>query len=86
MEEIKVAKITKNDITIGEIVKFFLFWGCMILLWFKQPLFSVVLSILMLSTIRVRMIAKGEYELEYGVIPLLRRGKYGKKNNQNQSL
>ena len=86
MEEIKGTKVTKNNITIWGTVRFFLFWGCMVLLWFKLPLFSVTLSILMLSTIRVRMIAEGEYELEYGVIPLLRRGKYGKKNNQNKSF
>lgn len=66
-EEIKITKITKNNRTIWGTVRFFLFWGCMVLLWFKLPLFSVTLSILMLSTIRVRMIAEGEYELEYGV-------------------
>ena len=64
-----------------EIINFFLFWVCMILLWFKIPLISILLSVLMLSTIRIRKIRDGTYELEYGLIPLLRRRSNGEAKN-----
>lgn len=81
MNETKVTTITKRDITIWGSVRFLLFWICMVLIWFKIPLLSVALSILMLSTIRIRKIDERTYELQYGLIPLFRWWKNGKANN-----
>lgn len=78
IDESKVTTITKKDVTVWGTVRFFLFWICMVLLWFKIPLFSAALSTLMLSTIRIKRIDEGTYELEYGLIPLLRRWSNGK--------
>lgn len=61
--------------------RFFLFWACMIILWFKTPMLSASLSILMLSTIRARKSGERTYELQYGLIPILRRWRNGKENN-----
>lgn len=80
MDEIKVTTIIKKNVTLWGTARFLLFWICMILLWFKISLISAVLSILMLSTIRINRIDKGTYELEYGLIPLLRRWNNGKAN------
>lgn len=81
MNETKVTTITKRDITVWGTVRFLLFWICMVLFWFEIPLLSILLSVLMLSTIRIRKIRDGDYELEYGLIPLLRRWRNGKENN-----
>lgn len=65
-------------------VKFLLFWACMIISYFSNPIFSFVISVLMVSTIRIHKVDKGTFELEYGIIPLIRRWRNGKENTENK--
>lgn len=81
MNETKVTTITKKNVTVWGTVKFLLFWICMVALWFKISIISILLSALMLSTIRIRKNGDETYELEYGLISLLRRWSDGKANN-----
>lgn len=79
----KVFELKIKDIDLWGTIRFLLFWMCMILLYSSIPALSIVISVLMVSTIRVRKVDKSTFELEYGIMPLIRRWRNGKANNQD---
>lgn len=77
----KVFEITVKDITKWGMIRFIFFWVCVVALYFQNHIFSLVLSVLMLSTIRIRKVEEKTFSMEYGAIPLLKRILYGKESN-----
>lgn len=82
----KVFELKIKDIDLWGTIKFVLFWVCVILLYFCIPALSIVISVLMVSTIRVRKVDKSTFELEYGIMPLIRRWSNGKENTENKFI
>lgn len=76
----KIFELKIRDIDLWGTINFVLFWVCMILLYFCIPVLSIAISVLMVSTIRIRKVDKSTFELEYGIRPLIRRWSNGKAN------
>lgn len=81
MDKEKVFEITVKHLDIWSLARFILFWTCMVAIYFQSHTLSIVLCILMFLTIRIRKVEEKTYELEYGIIPLIKRMIYGKENN-----
>lgn len=81
MDKEKVFEITLNHLNQWSLVRFILFWVCVVAIYFQSHALSIVLCILMLLTIRIRKVEEKTYELEYGVIPLIKRVLHDKESN-----
>lgn len=81
MDKEKVFEITVSHLNKWSLVRFVLFWVCIIAIYFQSHVLSIALCVLMLLTIRVRKVEEKTYELEYGVIPLIKRIAHGKESN-----
>ena len=81
MDKEKVFEITVNHLNVWSLARFILFWAFVIAVCLYSHMASIVLCVAMLLTIRVRKVEERTYELEYGIISLIKRITHGKKSN-----